>query len=148
MSSKAIKGKQPLQQTIAMTRANPKFVMGQLMLTADELDKAGQPCIDLHNNYIQNYKSGLDILVSYMDHHFLVGDDVFIITFFNLYNLFNLDMLDISNALHRIVSPQKLASSIYSIYVLYVFNKFGILRIGTCNNKLLIKRERNLLHNC
>jgi hypothetical protein len=24
-------------------------------------------------------------------------------------------------------------------------NKFGILRVGTCNNKLLIKRERTLL---
>jgi hypothetical protein len=52
MSSKAIKGKQPLQQTIAMMQANPNFVMGQPMLTADELHKEGQPCIDLHNYYI------------------------------------------------------------------------------------------------
>jgi hypothetical protein len=96
MSSKATKGKQPFKQTTAMTQANPKFVMDQSMLTADELGKACHPCIDLHNYYMQNYKSGLDIIVSYKDHHFLVGDDIFIITFFDLYGLFNLDALDIS----------------------------------------------------
>jgi hypothetical protein len=58
MSSKAIKGKQPLQQTTVMMQANLKFVMGRPILTADELHKAGQPCIDLHNYYIQNYKLG------------------------------------------------------------------------------------------
>jgi hypothetical protein len=30
--------------------------------------------------------------------------------------------------------------------MLYVSNKFGILRVGTCNNNLVIKRERSLLH--
>jgi hypothetical protein len=30
--------------------------------------------------------------------------------------------------------------------VLYVSNKFGILRVGTCNNKLFIEWERSLLH--
>jgi hypothetical protein len=39
---------------------------------------------------------GQGILVSYKDHHFLVGDDIFIITFIDLYFLFNLDALDIS----------------------------------------------------
>jgi hypothetical protein len=96
MSSKATKGKQPLQQRTAMMQANPKFVMGQPMLTTDELHKAGQPCIDLHNYYIQNYQRGLDILVSYKDRHFLVGDDIFIITCSDFYDLFNLDVLDIS----------------------------------------------------
>jgi hypothetical protein len=33
-----------------------------------------------------------------------------------------------------------------AIYVLYVSNKFGILRVGKCNNKLFIKREMSLLH--
>jgi hypothetical protein len=66
------------------------------MLTIDELHKAGQPCIDLHNYYIQNYQSGQDILVSYKDHHFLVCDNIFIITFADLYDLFNLDALDVS----------------------------------------------------
>jgi hypothetical protein len=42
-----------------------------------------------------------------------------------------------------IVSPQKLASL---IYMLYVPNKYDILRVGTCNIKLLIKKERSLLH--
>jgi hypothetical protein len=79
-----------------MTQANPKFVMGQPMLTACELCKAGQPCIDLHNYYIQNYQRNLDILVSYKDRHFLVGDIIFIITFSDRYNLFNHDVLDIS----------------------------------------------------
>jgi hypothetical protein len=50
-----------------MTQANLKFVMGQPMLTADELGKVGQPCIDFHNYYIQNYKRGIDIVVSYKD---------------------------------------------------------------------------------
>jgi hypothetical protein len=68
--------------------------MGKLILTADEHGKAGQPCVDLHNYYIQNYQRGLDILVSYNDR--LVGDDIFIITFSDLYDLFNLDALDIS----------------------------------------------------
>jgi hypothetical protein len=95
MSSKATKGKHPLLQT-SMMLANLKFVMGQLMLTTDELHKAGQHCIDLHNYYIQNYKTGQDIIVSFKDHHFLVGGDIFIITFFDLYDLLNLDALDIS----------------------------------------------------
>jgi hypothetical protein len=79
-----------------MTQANSKFVMDQAMLTTNKLSKAGQACIDLHNYYIQNYKSGLDILVLYKDHHFLVGDDIFIITFSDLYDIFNIDALDIS----------------------------------------------------
>jgi hypothetical protein len=79
-----------------MMQANPKFVIGQSMLTVNELDKTGQPCINLHNYYIQNYQIGLYILVSYKDHHFLVGDRLFIITFSDLYDLFNLDALDIS----------------------------------------------------
>jgi hypothetical protein len=79
-----------------MMQANLKFVMGQPMLTADELHKAGQHCIDLHNYCIQNYKTGQDIIVLFKDRHFLVGDDIFIITFSNLYDLFNLNALDIS----------------------------------------------------
>jgi hypothetical protein len=80
----------------AMTQANPKFVMGKQMLTVNELYKAGQLCVNLHNYYINNYKTGQDIMVSYKDCHFLVGDGTFIITFSDLYDLFNLDMLDIS----------------------------------------------------
>jgi hypothetical protein len=83
-----------------MTQANPKFIMGQPMLTIDELHKAGQPFIDLHNYYIQNYQRGLYILVSYKDRHFLVGDNIFIITFSDVYDPFNLDALDISLTSH------------------------------------------------
>jgi hypothetical protein len=79
-----------------MTQANPKFVMGKPMLTVDVLHNAGQPCIDLHNYYIQNYKSGQEIMVSYKDRHFLVGDDIFLISFSDLYDFFNLDALDVS----------------------------------------------------
>jgi hypothetical protein len=39
-SSKAIKDKQPSQQ-IAVTQANPKYVRGQPMLTADQLCDVG-----------------------------------------------------------------------------------------------------------
>jgi hypothetical protein len=84
MSSRATKGKQPFKQTTAMSQANPKFVMCQPMLTVDELGKASQACIDLHNYYIQNYQSGLDILVLYKDRHILVGDELCIITFSDL----------------------------------------------------------------
>jgi hypothetical protein len=66
------------------------------MLIADLLREAGQCCINLHNYYIQNYKMSHGIIVSFKDCHFLVGDDIFIITFSDLYDLFNLDMLDIS----------------------------------------------------
>jgi hypothetical protein len=107
MSSKAIKAKQPLIQQTTMTHANPKlspammqanlkFAMGKMMLTVDVLHKAGQPCVDLHNCNINYYKSGQDIIVSYKDRHFLVGDDIFVISFSNLYNLFNLEVLDVS----------------------------------------------------
>jgi hypothetical protein len=55
-----------------MMQANPKFVMGKPMLTIDVLHKAGQPCVELHNYYMNNYKLGQDIIVSYKDCHFLV----------------------------------------------------------------------------
>jgi hypothetical protein len=70
--------------------------MGTPMLTVDVLHKVGQPCVNLHNYYINNYKSCQDIMVLYKDHHFLVGDDVFVIAFSNLYDLFNLDLLDVT----------------------------------------------------
>jgi hypothetical protein len=66
------------------------------MLTVNALYKAGQPCVELHNYYINNYKSDQDIIVSYKDHQFLVGDNFFLISFSDLYDLFNLDTLDVS----------------------------------------------------
>jgi hypothetical protein len=80
----------------AMMQANPKFVMGRLMLTIDVLKLAGKCTVELHNYYINNYNKGQDIIVSYMDWHFLVGDGIFLISWFNLYDLFNLDALDVS----------------------------------------------------
>jgi hypothetical protein len=65
------------------------------MLTVDALHKAGKPCVELHNYYINNYKSGQDIIVTYKDRHFLVGDSIFLISWSNLYDFFNLDALDI-----------------------------------------------------
>jgi hypothetical protein len=65
------------------------------MLTVDMLHSAGKPCVELHN-YYNNYKSGQNIIVLYKDHHFLVGDDFFLMSFSNLYDLFNLDALDVS----------------------------------------------------
>jgi hypothetical protein len=100
---KGTKGKNPLKESLAnpklssaITQANPKFIMGKLMLTVDVLHKAGQPCVEVHNYYMNNYKSGQDIIVSYKDCHFLVGDNFFLISFSDLYNLFNLDALDVS----------------------------------------------------
>jgi hypothetical protein len=102
MSSKATKGNQPLKELSnpklppTMTQSNPNFVMGKPMLTTDALDKEGQASVDLHNYYINNYKSGQDIIVSYKNRHFLVGDDYFFISFSDLYDIFNLDALDVS----------------------------------------------------
>jgi hypothetical protein len=104
MSSKGTKGKKkPLKEPVAnpkflsaMTQANPKFVMGEPMLTINMLYKVGQPCVDLHNYCINNYMSGQDIIISYKDHHILVGDDFFLISFSDFNDLFNLDALDVS----------------------------------------------------
>jgi hypothetical protein len=49
------------------------------MLTVNMLHKVGNPCVEFHNYYINNYKSGQDMIVSYKDHHFLVGDNIFLI---------------------------------------------------------------------
>jgi hypothetical protein len=66
------------------------------MLTSDRLRETGQYCVELHNYYIQNYKMSQEIIIQFKDHHFLVGDDIFVITFSDLYDLFNFDVLDIS----------------------------------------------------
>jgi hypothetical protein len=96
------KGKQQLKQLpanpkflTAMMQANTKFVMGRPMLTVDALHKAGKPCVELQNSYINNYMSDQDIILSYKDHHFLVSDDIFLISWFDLYDLFNLNALDV-----------------------------------------------------
>jgi hypothetical protein len=102
MSSKTTKGKQPLKESTnlklppAMTQSNAKFITDKLILTANELDEAGQACVNLHNYYINNYKSDSNIIVSYKDRHLLLGDDYFLISFYDLYDLFNLDTLDVS----------------------------------------------------
>jgi mannitol-specific phosphotransferase system IIBC component len=101
MLSKATKAKQPLilanlKLLPALTQGNPNFVMGKPMLTIDALHKAGQPCVNLHNYYINNYKSSQDVIVSYKDRHFQVGDNVFVISFSDVYDFFNLDALDVS----------------------------------------------------
>jgi hypothetical protein len=94
-SSKETKGKQSLMQT-TMMNANPKYVRGEPVLTTEQLHEAGQYCVELHNYYIMNYKTSQEIIIQFKDRHFLVGDDIFVITFSDLYKLFNLDTLDIS----------------------------------------------------
>jgi hypothetical protein len=103
MSSKGTKGKNPLKELVAnpkllsaMAQANPKFIMGQPILTVDALHKACQPCVKLYNYYMNNYKADQDIIVSYKDRHFQVGDDFFLISFVDLYDIFNPDVLDVS----------------------------------------------------
>jgi hypothetical protein len=85
-----------LKLLTVMTQANLKFVIGKPMLTVDVLKLVGKSCVELHNYYINNYMLGQDIMVSYKDHHFLVGDGIFFISWCNLYELFNLDALDVS----------------------------------------------------
>jgi hypothetical protein len=82
---KSLKAKQPLQQSskgklksisTAMTSANPKFKKGKQMLNANELCKAGQFCVELHNYYIMNWKKIDVIVVKYRQllHHELEED--------------------------------------------------------------------------
>jgi hypothetical protein len=94
-SSKAQKSKQPLQQT-TMMQSNLKYVKGQPMLTADQLYEANQYCVELHKYYIKNSNMGHDIIVPFKDHHFLLDNSIFVVTFSHLYDLFTLDTLDIS----------------------------------------------------
>jgi hypothetical protein len=102
---KSSKTKQPLQQpskgklkliSTAMMSANPKFKKGKWMLNANELCKAGQFCVELHNYYILNWKKINVIVVKYKQSYFLTDDGVFIISLSDLYDLFNLDALDVS----------------------------------------------------
>jgi hypothetical protein len=103
LSSKATKGKKPVKESksnpkllTAMMQANPKFVMGKPMLTVDTLKQASKSCIELHNYYINNYKKNKDIIASFKEDHFLVGNNIFLISWSNLYDIFNLDALDVS----------------------------------------------------
>jgi hypothetical protein len=79
-----------------MTQANPKFVMRRQMLTVDTLKMASKISVELHNYYINNFNKGQDIIVSYKEWHFLVGDNIFFISWSDLYDPFNLDVLDAS----------------------------------------------------
>jgi hypothetical protein len=66
------------------------------MLNANELCKAGQFCVELHNYYILNWKKIDVIVVKYIHSHFLTDDGASIISLSDLYDLFNLDALGIS----------------------------------------------------
>jgi hypothetical protein len=79
-----------------MTSAHPKFQKRKQMLNANELCKASRFCVELHNYYILNWKKIDVIVVKYRQSHFLMDDDVFIISLSDLYDLFNLDVLDVS----------------------------------------------------
>jgi hypothetical protein len=54
-----------------MMHVNPKYVREKPILTTNQLHEAGRYCVELHNYYIQNYKTGKDIMVQYKEHHFL-----------------------------------------------------------------------------
>jgi hypothetical protein len=91
MSSKATKGKKPMKESetnpkspTAMTQANPKFQMGKPMLTVDALKQVGKSCFELHNYYINNYKTHQEIIVSFKEKHFLEGEGVFLISWSDL----------------------------------------------------------------
>jgi hypothetical protein len=82
--------------SIAMMSANLKFEKGKRLLNANELCKAGQFCVELHNYYILNWMKIDVIVVNYRQSHFLTDDGVFIISLSDLYDLFNLNALDVS----------------------------------------------------
>jgi hypothetical protein len=66
------------------------------MLTLNMLKLGGKSCVELHIYYINNFNKGQDIIVSYKEQHFLLGDGIFLISWFDLYDLFNLITLDVS----------------------------------------------------
>jgi hypothetical protein len=102
IQSEATKGKQELKQLPAnlklpttMMQANSKFVMERPMLIVNVLKMAGKSCVELHSYYINNFNKGQDTTVSYKERHFLVGDDIFLISWSDLYDLFKLNALDV-----------------------------------------------------
>jgi hypothetical protein len=103
MSLKETKGKKPLKELkanlkllTAMMHANLKFQMGKQMLTVDTLKEAGKSCVILHDYYINNYEKRQQIIGGFKEKHFLVGEGIFLISWFDLYDLFTLNALDIS----------------------------------------------------
>jgi hypothetical protein len=85
---KSSKAKQPLQQpskgklksiSTAMIPTHPKFEKSKWMLSANELCKAGQFCVALHNYNILNWKKTNVIVVKYRHSHFLMDNNAFII---------------------------------------------------------------------
>jgi hypothetical protein len=107
MSSKETKGMKPLKESeanpklpTAMTHANSKLQIGKLMLTIGTLKEAGKSGVILHNYYINNYKKRKHITGGFKEKHFLVGEGIFLISWFNLYDFFTLNALDIS-LMHR-----------------------------------------------
>jgi hypothetical protein len=123
MSSKETKGKKPLKESeanpkvlIAMTHANLKFQMVKPMLTVGILKEVGKSCVVLNNYYVNNYKKCQHIIRGFKEKHFLVGEGIFLISWFDLYDLFTLDALDIS-LMRCFTSPKKLVSSIYILNI-------------------------------
>jgi hypothetical protein len=103
MSSKETKGKKPLKESeanpkllIAVTHDNLKFQMGKPMLTVNTLKEAGKSCVVLHNYYINNYNKRQHIIRGFKEKHFVVGEGIFLISWFDLYDLFTLEALHIS----------------------------------------------------
>jgi hypothetical protein len=66
------------------------------MLTIDTLKEAGKSYVVLHNYYINNYKIRQHIISGFKEKHFLVGEGMFLISWYDLYDLFTLNVLDIS----------------------------------------------------
>jgi len=83
----------------ALTSHNPKYRVGKALLSAAELRRAGQYCMELHNYYIHNADKVTDIVVAYKERHFLQlegTEGIFTVAFSDLFDLFNLDALDLS----------------------------------------------------
>jgi hypothetical protein len=66
------------------------------MFTVNALKQAGNSCVELNNYYINNYKKGQDIIALFKEEHFLVDNDIFLISWSDLHDLFNLNALDMS----------------------------------------------------
>jgi hypothetical protein len=67
-----------------MTHANPKFQMGKPLLTVDTLKEVGKSYVILHDYYINNYKKHQHIIGGFKENHFLVGEGIFRISWYDL----------------------------------------------------------------
>lgn len=100
MSCKKVSSKLKKSRIIMPSQSNPKFKLGEPMLTAAELESDGPSCVALHKYCMQacTKKKRSSLVVVYKHSHFLCASDreYLLVTFADLFALFTLNALDTS----------------------------------------------------